>query len=155
MANRGQSQFLRIFDASGTTLYRWQNYYIGQDVTLDAATWNYQPFVANGLIGGTAGSDVGVTIDIPATALAVSVFEAGLDNGHLCELKIYEFDTRLTNAAPQAGQLLIGSYVGEIIEVSGSFSLLTIGLGSSLAPTGAQAPPRKFNSILIGAPIRL
>lgn len=155
MANRGQAQYLRIFDSTPTTLYRWQSYYIGQDVTWDSATWSYQPFVANGLVGGTAGTDVGVTIEIPATALAVSVFEAALANAHLVELKIYEFDSRLTNTAPQSAQLLIGSFVGEVVTVGGSFSLLTIGLGSSLAPTGAQAPPRKFNSILVGAPIRL
>jgi hypothetical protein len=56
---------------------------------------------------------------------------------------------------PQSSQALIASFVGEIIGIGGSFTELTIELGSSLAPVGAQAPPRNFTSILIGAPLRL
>jgi len=154
MSNRGQSQYLRIFDES-STYYRWQNYYVGQTVTWDTASWVYQPFVANGFIGGSAGTDVGVTVDVPATGTAVSAFESALNQNRLCELRLYEFDSSLGQAGPQSGQLLIGVYVGEIIGINGSFSQLTVSLGSSLAPVGAQVPPRKFTNAMIGAPLRL
>lgn len=154
MANRGQSQYLRIYSGA-TTYYRWQNWYVGQSITWDAATWTYQPFVANGMIGGTPGTDVGVSIDLPATELVVNLIDDAINDNYLCELRLYEFDTRLGNSAPQTAQRLIGTYVGEVIGAKGSFSLLNVSLGSSLAPTGAQAPPRKFTSLLIGAPIRL
>lgn len=154
MANRGQSQYLRIFDEAATYT-RWQSYYIGQTVTWQTASWAYHPFNADGLIGGTAGSDVGVSIDIPATGAAVEAFNDALSNNRLCQLLMYEFSTALTQTGPQATQLLIGSYVGEVIGISGSFAQLQISLGSSLAPVGAQVPPRKFTSALIGAPIRI
>jgi hypothetical protein len=154
MSNRGQSQYLRIFDES-STYYRWQNYYVGQTVTWDTASWVYQSFVANGFIGGSAGTDVGVTVDVPATGTAVSAFESALNQNRLCELRLYEFDSSLGQAGPQSGQLLIGVYVGEIIGINGSFSQLTVSLGSSLAPVGAQVPPRKFTNAMIGAPLRL
>lgn len=154
MANRGQAQYFRLFDDSGT-YYRWQNYYVNQTVTWDTASWNYQPFIVNGLIGGSPGSDVGLTIDAPATALVVGAFETALANAYLCEIELYEFDASLSNSTPQAGQLLIGAFVGESITLKGSFSLLTLGLGSSLSPTGAQAPPRKYTNILVGAPLRM
>lgn len=154
MSNRSQSQYLRIFDAA-STYYRWQNYYVGQSITWQAASWAYHPFVANGLIGGTAGTDVGVTIDVPATSTAVVAFESALNQNRLCELRLYEFESKLLQTGPQSGQLLIGICVGEITGISGSFSSLTINLGSSLAPVGAQVPPRKFTNALIGAPIRL
>lgn len=152
--SRGQSQFLRIFDDAGTYL-RWQSYYVGQTVTLDSQSWSYHPFVANGLIGGTAGTDAGITIEVPATSAAVAAFQSALDLNRLCEINLYEFDSRLSQAAPQAAQLTIGTFVGEVISIGGSFSLFQIRLGSSLAPVGAQAPPRKFTTELIGAPLRL
>lgn len=152
--SRAQSQFLRIFDDAATYV-RWQSYYVGQTVTLDSQSWSYNPFVANGLIGGTSGTDTGVTIEVPATSAAVTAFEAALELNRLCEIKLFEFDSRLSQAAPQAAQLTIGVFVGEVISVSGSFSLFQIRLGSSLAPVGAQAPPRKFTTELIGAPLRL
>tara|TARA_Y100000004_G_scaffold108640_1_gene121846 strand:- start:1812 stop:2276 length:465 start_codon:yes stop_codon:yes gene_type:complete len=154
MANRGQAQYLRIYSGA-TTYYRWQNWYVGTSITWDSATWTYQPFVANGMIGGTPGTNVGVTIDLPATDLVVNLVDDAIDNNYLCELKLYEFDTLLGSAAPQTDQDLIGTFVGEVIGASGTFSLITLSLGSSLAPTGAQAPPRKFTSLLVGAPIRM
>lgn len=154
MNNRGQSQYLRIYNGV-TTYTRWQAYYVGQTVSLGGFSWAYHPFVANGFIGGTAGTDSGVTIAVPATSNAVSIFETALDQNRLCEIKVYEFDSRLEQSAPQTTQDLIGTFVGEVIGISGTFSQLEIKLGSSLAPVGAQAPPRKYTNILIGAPLRL
>jgi len=154
MTNRCQAQYLRIFDEA-TTYTRWQSYYIGQTVTWQAASWSYHPFNADGLIGGTSGSDVGVSIDVPATSVAVQAFTDALSNNYLCQLLIYEFNSLRQQSGPPASQLLIGSYVGEVTGINGSFSLLQVQLGSSLAPVGAQTPPRKYTNYLVGAPIRL
>lgn len=154
MSNRGQAQYLRIYE--GTTTYqRWQGYYVNTTVTWDSASWVYRSFAVNGLIGGTPGTDVGITIEAPATESILQAFKDALNFNRLIEIKLYEFDTRLTNAAPQAGQLLIGTYVGEAVSMGGSFSLIELRLGSTLAPVGAQIPPRKYTNRLIGAPIRM
>jgi hypothetical protein len=152
--NRGQSQYLRIFDET-STYYRWQSYYVNQTVTWQSASWSYQPFVVNGLVAGSSGSGAGISVTIPATTLAVDVFSQALTANRLCEVRAYEFDSLLIQSMPQSSQALIASFVGEIIGIGGSFTELTIELGSSLAPVGAQAPPRNFTSILIGAPLRL
>jgi hypothetical protein len=153
MSNRGQAQYLRIFSGS-TTYQRWQGYYVGQTITLESQQWRYYPFVANGLIGGSAGNDEGVTVTVPATSTAVELFEEALSLNQLVEVRVFEFDTRLSQAQPQTTQQLIGAFVGEVIGISGSFGSLDVALGSSLAPVGAQAPPRKYTSALIGAPLR-
>jgi hypothetical protein len=154
MSNRGQSQYLRIYEGANTFV-RWQGYYVNTTVTWDGASWDYQPFVVNGLIGGTPGTDVGMTIQAPATERILRAFHNAINFNLLVEVKLYEFDTRLSNAAPQATQQLIGSYVGEAISMGGSFTLIELRLGSTLAPVGAQVPPRKFNNRLIGVPIRM
>lgn len=153
MANRAQAQYLRIFDEVATYA-RFQSYYIGQVVTWESASWSYHPFAANGMIGGTPGTNVGVSVEIPATATAVNIFKLALANNYLCELQLYEFSSSLSQVIVQSTQLLIGIYVGEVTSIGGSFTSMQVSLGSSLAPVGAQAPPRKFSSLLIGAPIR-
>lgn len=153
MSNRGQSQYLRIYDDSQTYV-RWQSYYINQTITLDSASWVYNPFNADGMMAGSpAGSDV--TITVPATTTAISVFKAALNNNRLCEIKMYEFDTRLSQVAPISTQSLIATYVGEVSKISGNFTQLSVNLSSALSPVGAQVPPRKFTTLLIGAPVRL
>jgi hypothetical protein len=154
MANRAQSQYLRIFDNASTYL-RWQNFYVNQTVTLSSASWTYFPFTADGLTAGAPGSEADLSLQMPATESAIAAFTAALNNNRLLELKVYEFDSRLSQSAPQAGQVLIASVLAEVVSMSGTLTTLTIKLGSGLAPVGAQVPPRKFTNKLIGAPIRI
>lgn len=153
MANRAQSQYLRIYDNAGTYL-RWQNYYVNQTVTFSSASWSYFPFAADGLTAGAPGSEADLSLQVPATESAVAAFTAALDNNRLLELKVYEFDSYLGQTAPQAGQILIANVLAEVVAISGTLTTLTIKLGSGLAPVGAQVPPRKFTNKLIGAPLR-
>lgn len=153
MTSRAQAQYLRIFDNSGTYL-RWQGYYINQTVTWDSASWAYHPFTANGIVSG-AGSGNDITVEVPATNQAVAAFTAALNNNRLCEIEIYEFDSIIGQSAPPASQTLIGSVTGEVVRIGGSFVNWTITIGSSLAPVGAQVPPRKFTNLLIGSPMKL
>ena len=151
---RGQSQFLRIFSGS-TTYQRWQAYYVNTSVTWESAAWSYQPFDADGITAGEVQSESSISVTLPATTNVMEVVLQALDEARLAELRLYEFDTILGNSTPQAGQTLIASYLGEVVGVSGSFTSIQMQLGSSISPVGAQVPPRKFTTKLIGAPCQL
>ena len=113
------------------------------------------PFDTDGITAGEVQSESSISIRLPATTAVTDVVLQALDEARLAELRLYEFDTRFGNSAPQASQTLIASYLGEVVGVTGSFTELEIELGSSLAPVGAQIPPRKFSTQLIGAPCKL
>ena len=152
--DRAQSQFLRIFSGS-TTYQRWQSYYVNTSVTWESATWAYQPFDADGITAGEVQSESSISIRLPATTNVMEVALQALNEARLAELRLYEFDTILGNSTPQSGQTLIASYLGEVVGVQGSFTSITMELGSSLSPVGAQVPPRTFSTRLIGAPCKL
>lgn len=152
---RGQAQYLRIFDEPAGTLHRWQNYYLNSTVTYDSATWTFQGFDVDGFTAGQTGDEGGVSVSLPATAFIIDTVEDALRNARLVELTMYEFDTLDGNDAPQADQQLIASYVGEVVGAGGPFESISMELGSSLSPVGAQVPPRKFTSRLIGVPVKL
>ena len=151
---RGQSQYLRIFDEAGT-YHRWQNYYVNATVVSGGASWAFLPFDLDGFTAGQTGDEGGVSVTLPATALVVDVVGDALRNARLVELTMYEFDTLQGNNAPQSDQDLIASYVGEVVAAGGPFESVNLELGSSLSPVGAQVPPRKFTSRLIGVPCKL
>jgi hypothetical protein len=151
---RGQSQYLRIFSGS-TTYQRWQSYYVNTSVTWEGAAWSYQPFDADGITAGEVQSESSISVTLPATTNVMEVVLQALDEARLAELRLYEFDTILGNSTPQTGQMLIASYLGEVVGVSGSFTSIQMQLGSSLSPVGAQVPPRTFSTRLIGAPCKL
>lgn len=151
---RAQAQYLRIFSGS-TTYQRWQSYYVNTSVTWAGASWSYQPFDADGITAGEVQSESSISIRLPATTNVIEVVLQALDEARLAELQFYEFDTILGNSTPQTGQTLIASYLGEVVGVKGGFTEIEMELGSSLAPVGAQVPPRTYSSRLVGAPCKL
>lgn len=154
MANRGQSLFLRVFDSTNT-YQRWQSYYVNQTVTWDTASWDYHPFTVSAFTGSTGAPGAELSIEIPATKAAVDTFTYALSLNWFCEVKLYEFNAQLSQVAPPTSQTLIASVIGEVAGLSGSFTSLTVTLGSGLAPIGSQVPPRSFTTALIGSPLRI
>jgi 4-amino-4-deoxy-L-arabinose transferase-like glycosyltransferase len=151
---RAQSQWLRIFDDGGT-YQRWQSYYINSIVSFAGGSWIFQRFDVEGFDAGQTGDEGGVTVSVPATALIMDIIADALRNARLVELSMYEFDTLDGDEEPQEGQVLIASYVGEVVAADGVLETMNIELGSSLSPVGAQIPPRKFTSRLVGVPCKL
>lgn len=148
---RAQAQYLRIYK-DNITYNRWQSYYPSTNITWDGATWNYVPFEAAGFTSGQSADEGEMSILVPATALCVDAVLSGINEARLCELRLYMFDPDNGNDAPQAAQILITTYVGEIVMASGSLTQLEMKLGSSLSPVGAQVPPLKLSTQLIGVP---
>ena len=154
MSNRAQAQYLRIY-SGGTDKQLWQSYYVNSTISLNSKSWSYFPFTADGLMSSSASGANRVSVTCPATTTAISALTEALNNQYLVELKVYEFDSRLSNVAPQSNQSLIVNFLGVITEISGSFETLRVRIGSSISPVGASCPPRKFTTDLIGNPIRL
>jgi hypothetical protein len=73
------------------------------------------------------------------------------------QLETYEFDVLDLNATttPLPDQTLVAAFTGEVVGASGDMTTITMELGSSLAPVGAQVPPRLFTTRLIGVPAKL
>ena len=154
MSNRSQAQYLRIY-SGGTDKQLWQSYYVNSTISLSSKSWSYFPFTCDGLMSSSAGSGNKVSMTCPATSTAISALTEALNNEYLVELKVYEFDSRLSNNVPQSGQSLIINFLGVITSMSGSFETLKVNIGSSISTVGASVPPRQFTTALIGNPIKL
>ena len=153
--NRAQSQFLRLYTSGGSDHHLWQNFYVNQSVTVSSKTYRFFPFVWSGIAESSAIGEQTVTLSLPATSLAVSAFQSAFSSRHLCELQTYEFDSRLGGLnAPPTGQTLIASFLGYVSKMSGSLTELSVELGSTIAPVGAQIPSRTASNRLIGVPIQ-
>jgi hypothetical protein len=147
---RAQSQYLRIYDTAGVTYQRWQSYYANNTVSWDSASWAYVPFIADGFTAGIGGDEASVSVTAPATSVVIEAFEEAIGAGRLVNLSIYQFDTLLGNSTPQAGQTLVGSFTGQVVGGGSSLTSITLQLGSALSPVGAQIPPRKFTTAIMG-----
>tara|TARA_Y100000004_G_scaffold172001_1_gene208477 strand:+ start:2227 stop:2697 length:471 start_codon:yes stop_codon:yes gene_type:complete len=154
-SNRAQSQFLRIYTSGGSDHHLWQNFYVNQTVTVSSKSYRFFPFTWGGIGESSAIGEQTVELVLPATSLAISAFQAAFTSKHLCELKTYEFDSRLGVSSPQSNQTVIGSFLGYVSSMSGSLTELSVSLGSTIAPVGAQIPSRTASNRLVGVPIQL
>lgn len=153
-SNRAQSQFLRIYTSGGSDHHLWQNFYVNQTVTVSSKSYRFFPFTWSGIGESSAIGEQTVELILPATSLAISAFQTAFSSKHLCELKTYEFDSRLGVNTPQSSQTVIGSFLGYISKMNSSLTDLTVELGSTIAPVGAQIPSRTASNRLIGVPIQ-
>ena len=154
MGFRAQAQYLRIYESGGDDQQLWQNFYVNTSVTVSSKSYDYFPFSCDRISETSVLGGPPISLDFPATSLAVNAFQAALRLRYLCEVSVYEFDMRRGVMAPQSGQLLIANFLGYVAGMNGSFSSLRIELGSALAPVGAQIPPRTATSALTGVPIQ-
>jgi hypothetical protein len=155
MSFRGQAQYLRVYIPGGSDFQLWQNFYVNQSVTVSSKTYTYFPFTCDGISETSALGGRSVRVECPATFQAVNTFEPAARSMYLCQLEVFEFDTRLGVASPQSGQTLIASFLGYVVRMNGRFTSLSVELGSALAPIGAQIPPRTATNSLVGVPIQL
>ena len=155
MSNRGQAQYLRIYEPGGSDYRLIQNFYVNTDVTVSSKTYSYFPFEWNGVQESSALSGQTVSLRMPATSLAINSFESAFKQNRLCVVSTFEFDTRLGVSAPQSGQTLIAEFVGYVSRMNASFTELVVELGSTLAPVGAQIPFRTATNELVGVPLQL
>ena len=151
---RAQSQYLRIYDSGGNTYQRWQSYYANTSITWASAKWLYVPFIADGITAGVSGDESNVTITAAATSMVINAFEAAILDGRLVDLSIYQFDSNSGNDSPQASQQLVAGYTGQVTGGTATLTTLTLQLGSALSPVGAQVPPRKFTTAIMGQGVR-
>ena len=154
MDSTAQSQYLRIFSGDLIRL-RCQSYYAARTVTWEDQPWVYVPFIADGIVAGDLSAEGSMTVGMPATATVLEALSDALRYGDLLELRQYEFDQQAATDEPPSGQLLVASYLGEVVGLGGSFTWLEVQLGSALSPIGVQIPPRTMTSQLIGVPCQL
>lgn len=147
---RAQAQYLRMFDAAGVTYQRWQSYYGGNTVTFNSQAWQFMPFEADGFTAGSSGEEAMITIKAPATQPVIAAFNAAIAAGRFCELSCYQFDSTLGNSNPQADQLLVARFIGQVVGGAATLTELTLQLGSALSPIGVQIPPRRLTTEIMG-----
>ena len=95
-----------------------------------------------------------VTVTAAATSMVLDAFEAAILQGRLVDLSIYQFNSDSGNDSPQTSQQLVAGYTGQVTGGAATLTSLTLQLGSALAPVGAQVPPRKFTTAIMGQGIR-
>lgn len=137
-------QFLKLRTTDGTT-HRYQNYFVGQNASLQSESYAFAPFRAEGALATLNGENAQLQVLFPHVDFALVLVEAG-DGNRLSELT-------LTTAWLNAAGTIIGSPVSDYyIGLGASFSDTTIELRfrSAIDSVGSSFPGRSFTRDMVG-----
>lgn len=153
----GQAHFLRIWDpATGAAQFTVQNGYQAGPIVIAGDSYQFLDFTVGDLASGGNADQAELAITLPGLTACSTVLDDALREGWLATLTIYQFDTITPPTAPPPGQVILVQLTGEVIGGSERFpAVVEITIGSALESLGAQVPPRRFTSALVGTPCRL
>lgn len=133
------------------TASKWQSYF--RDTAPDGFV--FTELRTGGIVATQEGDQAEMTVTLPATPTIVAAVYEAISAARLVQVTFWEFDPSLGDEEPNGSEEIVSRFTGEVIGGSSDFYSITIRLGSSLASIGAQVPPRRFTTDLIGTPCRL
>lgn len=133
-----------------TVLHRYQSRWPKETV------WDHEflPFTTGAFLSSRSGGQSEIEIQFPLLGSLVALVETAIEQSYLFELELREFDPPASGTWP-ARWSLAASYLGQVASASYDESAIVLGLGSTLDPVEASAPPRVFTSALAGRPPKL
>ncbi len=150
--------FLKLWETTtGAAQFTVQNFYQNGTITVSGDQYQFLDFQIGEMVATSGSADQSeLTITLPGLTAASTALTQGLSEGWLATVTVYRFVAATPPMAPPAGQTIILQPVGEVIGGSEEFpSGVTLLIGSALESLGAQVPPRRFTSSLVGTPCRL
>jgi hypothetical protein len=140
--------FATVWEPNYTAVRRrHQNYWPQTSV----AGHQFLPFMSDSLVSSSFGGVERVGLQMPISSEAIDLLAIGGPAGWLVALELKEF-TPVAGGGVPAVFLTVAEFVGEIIGGAYDSSSVELLIGSVLSGTGAQAPPRKFTTALVGTP---
>jgi hypothetical protein len=148
--------FLRIYeDTTSSTAFSVQNYY-HSTITVSGVAFQFLDFSVEGLQSTSTADQNQITVTLPALTTAIDVAARGTGS-LLAEVTVYSFDSATAPESPPVGQVTLLQFVGLLAgwDLPNFDTTLAITIGSILSPIGAEFPPRRYSSVVVGIPCRL
>lgn len=136
-------QFLKLRTADGVT-HRYQNYFVGENASLQSESYAFAPFRADGSLAALNGENQQLQVLFPHIDYALVLVERGNGN-RLSEL---ELATAWLNASGSIVNTVTDYYIG--LGASFNDSTIELRFRSAVDSVGSTFPARSFTRDLVG-----
>lgn len=133
-------QFLE-FSSKGSTLFRWQNFWIGENVD----GYSFIPFGFNGLTTNRQGDNIDATLVFPNNELSRQYVLQATQEKWVAKLQVLLFDP-----TDKTKRTLLHRYVGQVTTAGWAETAINLRLNSLLDAVGADVPARRISQQLVG-----
>lgn len=149
--------FLRLWEpTTNATGLALQSFYRQGPIVIGADSYQFLDFTVDGLANTGTADQNELTIVLPGLTAISTAADDAMAEGWLATLTVNQFDLPTRPDTPPPGQVVLLTAIGEVTGGGEDFpATVTITVGSALESLGAQVPPRRFTSALVGTPCRL
>ena len=146
------AHYLNIRSPSGSTIYRFQNFYIGEDAyfaNIDTGyvnTFGFLPFGFSGVTVTKAADNEPATLVFPNNALTRSWIETVVREYWTCNVR-----TVLVNPDDKMDYRLLSRYFSQIVGARWDSQSVQLELASVLDAVGVDLPRKRLTKQLVGS----
>lgn len=142
MTTQAFGQFLTL---TGSQTLRFQNYWIGENVTYDGAVYGFLPFAFSGATVTKSGDNQPASLAFPNNALARGWAETAIRDQWLVACRVM-----LINPDDRADLTVLTGYTAQIVSGNWGDTGIEIRMASVLDAVGADIPRKKLTKQLVG-----
>jgi hypothetical protein len=142
MTTQAFGQYLTLV---GSETLRFQNYWIGENVSYGGNTYGFLPFAFSGATTTKSGDNQPASLAFPNNALARGWAETAIRSKWLVECRVM-----LINPSDRNNPTLLTTYTAQIVSGAWSDAGIEVRMASVLDAVGADVPRKKLTKQLVG-----
>ena len=133
--------FLDLKYQNGTALYRWQNFWIKENVD----NYSFIPFGFSGLTTNRQGDNIDASLAFPNNELSRQYAVQATQERWVARVQMFLFEPE-----DKTKRQLLTTYIGQITSSSWKETAIQVRLNSLLDAVGGDIPARRISQQLVG-----
>ena len=149
MAELAVGNFVK-FTSGDTTLFRFQNFFIGETITNEAEPYDFVPFGFSGVTVNKTGDGTEASLLLPNSTSNVGVLTRSFSQDALAAGWIAYVRVLIVNPDDNTSFTTLSRYYGQVAAGSWDNATISLTLNSVLDAVGGDVPQRRINQALVG-----
>ena len=142
---------VRIRPGGGkTAVERFQNFFIGKQVTHKGSEYGFAPFGFSGVTVNRTGDGLEATLVFPNNDVTRGWADAAIDKNYVIEVDVLIIEDSDPDTGLQASHTIVHSYTGQVTGGQWDNVSLNLELSSVLDAVGTDVPRRSLTQKLVG-----
>jgi len=149
MAELAVGNFVK-FTSGDATLFRFQNFFIGETITNESEPYDFVPFGFSGVTINKTGDGTEASLILPNSTSNIGTLTRSFSQDALAAGWIAYVRVLIVNPDDKTSFTTLNSYYGQVSAGSWDTTAINLTLNSVLDAVGGDVPQRKINQALVG-----
>ena len=138
------------FTSGDITLFRFQNFFIGETITNESEPYDFVPFGFSGVTINKTGDGTEASLLLPNSTENIGVLTRSFSQDALAAGWIAYVRVLIVDPDDKASFTTLSNYYGQVAAGSWDNATISLTLNSVLDAVGGDVPQRKINQALVG-----